>query len=148
MVDFGVLSAVRELIISEKVGNSYGLLPKCVYIMEPEVAPSTWPAVFLELEESWTGKPGMGSVSFKISIFSNSSDGVEALDIANQIRQLVDGASFEVEPDYEATMRMNSSIVDIKKVVSAPRKVEQYYEAFVRRVIVAGNPSPPTASAP
>jgi hypothetical protein len=136
MVDFGVLSAIRNLIRSEKVGSNYGLSPKSVYVMEPEIAPSEWPAIFLELEESWsTGRrPGVGSVSLKISILSNSADGAEALDIATQVRHLIDGASFEVDDSYEATLRMNSSIMDMKKVASAPRKVEQFYEAFVQRI--------------
>ncbi|MDR1908205.1 MAG: hypothetical protein LBQ43_05100 [Holosporales bacterium] len=136
MVDFGILSAIRQLICSERIGDDYGLLPSSIYVMKPDIAPKKWPAVFLELEESWsTGcMPGMGSVALKISVLSNSKDGAEALDIANQIRQLIDGSSIEVETCYEATFRMNSSIVDMKKVALAPRKVEQYYEAFVHIV--------------
>ncbi|MDR1598102.1 MAG: hypothetical protein LBR89_04170 [Holosporales bacterium] len=133
MVDFGILSALRQLIDSEGVGRDYGLSLSSVYIMEPDVAPVDWPAVYLTLEESWSvGSVPGGTVMFKVSILSNSDDGMEALDIANQIRQLIDGASLEVEMELDATLRMNSSIVDMKKVAMTPRRVEQFYEAFVR----------------
>lgn len=135
MVEFGILSAIRQLVCQEKIGCHYGLSKESIYMMVPHIVPNTWPAIFLELEESWHSnihtKPKTGKVVLKISILSNSKDGIEALDIANQIRQLIDGISLELKSDYEATFRMNSSIVDIKKIVDIPRKVEQYYEAFI-----------------
>jgi hypothetical protein len=134
MVEFGILSMIRKLICENGIGGNYGLSLDSVYVMEPVVTPKLWPAIFLDLEESWRAgvNSNIGKISLKISVLSCSENGQESLDMANQLRQLIDGASFDIEDAFNATLKMSSCVVDIKKVINTPRKVEQYYEAFIQ----------------
>ncbi|MDR2464064.1 MAG: hypothetical protein LBD36_00385 [Holosporales bacterium] len=134
MVEFSILSVIRELIGKKGIGKSYGLSLESVYVMEPVIIPRLWPAIFLDLEESWLAgvNSNIGRMSLKISVLSNSADGRESLDIANQLCQLFDGSSLDIEDTFNATLKMNSCVVDIKKLVNTPRKVEQYYEALIQ----------------
>ncbi|GHS91568.1 hypothetical protein AGMMS49949_02170 [Alphaproteobacteria bacterium] len=137
MVDFGVLAALRQWMGQEGVGSEYGLTLENVFVMTPTAVPQKWPSIILELEEVWNQKVRLktegGRVVFKIIIFGNSEDGSEVIDIANCLQQLLDGISFSLPPSYEVTFRMNSSVLDFKKVINSPRKVEQRCEAFVRK---------------
>jgi hypothetical protein len=137
MVDFGILSTLRNLICSDEMIRAYGLFPENIYISPINFVPGNWPAVFIELEEIWNQnskkKESSSRVVLGLSILSNKEDGLESLNIANCICRLIDGISFDLRGGYEATFRMKSSVVDLKKTENAPRKVEQCYEAFVKK---------------
>lgn len=138
MVDFGVMTTIRQLICQNKIGFEYGLTPSDIYIMIPDIYPKRSPLVFLELEEAWcdrklvTNKNLSAKVMIKVSILSQSNNGIESLDISNKISQMVDGQIIPLNDGNYAIFKLNSSIVDIKKVGDMPRKVEQYYEALIR----------------
>lgn len=137
MVEFGVLSAIRSCLAEEGIGEAYGLSADRIYVMTPQGQIAKSPVVILDLEETWmpsaSGHPDFGKVTLKISILSDSHDGSESLEIAKQICQRLDGATLAVEGPCEATLRMGSSVLDMKKVQDSPRRVEQYYEALVHR---------------
>jgi hypothetical protein len=137
MVDFGVLAAVRDLCQQEQVGLEYGLSANNIFVLPPERLPQKGPAIILELEEVWNQKVRFkmesGRVVFKLSLYSNTQDGSEVIDLANTVRQLLEKGTFPLSSTHEVSFRMNSSILDFKKSEELPRKVEQRYEAFVRR---------------
>jgi hypothetical protein len=146
MVDYGVLAAVRQLICEKGIGARCGLVSGNVYIMIPEVLPQTWPAVFLELEETWcpnakAKRAPHARVAFKVSVFCNDSDGAHAIDISNQICSAVNGLDLllGLEMENMATFKFKSSVVDFKKVLKQPRKVEQFYEAIIRQAEIAAS---------
>ncbi|MDR0625197.1 MAG: hypothetical protein LBF72_01985 [Holosporales bacterium] len=137
MVDFGVLVAVRKLICEKRIGAKYGLVGGNIFIMVPDVLPQTWPAVFLELEETWcpnvrSKRVPYARVAFKLSVFCNDNDGAHAIDISNQICSALNGLDLLLDEENLAAFKFKSSVVDFKKVLKQPRKVEQFYEAVIR----------------
>lgn len=72
-----------------------------------------------------------GKVVFRVLALSKSKTGAEALDIANQVRFGLDGTTLPLEGGLEATFRLMSSVVDLKKRQEEPRRAEQLYEALV-----------------
>lgn len=153
MVEFGVLSAIRSCLAEDEVGESHGLSADHIYVMAPQGPVSSGPVVVLDLEETWTpsasGHPDFGKVTLKISILGDSQDGSESLAIGKQIQQRLDGATLAVDGACEATLRMGSSVLDMKKAKDSPRRVEQYYEALVHKSRFRRTPRlKPTADSP
>jgi hypothetical protein len=137
MVDFGVLSAVRQIICENGIGLLQGLSESSVYVSVPECIPQTWPIIFIELEETWSPsrklkKAPQAKVAFKVSVLCNNNDGSAAIEISNQISAAIDGVTISLGTENIAVFKFKSSIVDFKKVLKQPRKVEQFYEAIVR----------------
>ncbi len=137
MVEFGVLAAIRSYLVEEGVGESVGLSLDNIYVLTPREMTQSGPAVILDLEEAWAPSaslhPHFGKVTLKISILGDSDDGSESLTIAKELSHRLDGATLSVNDACEATLRMGSSVLDLKKVKDAPRRVDQYYEALVHR---------------
>ncbi|MDR0633093.1 MAG: hypothetical protein LBF84_03055 [Holosporales bacterium] len=137
MVDFGVLSAVRQIICENGIGLLQGLSESSVYISVPDCVPQTWPMIFIELEETWSPNRKLknapqAKVAFRVSILCNNNDGSAAIEISNQINAAIDGLTLYLDKENVAVLKFKSSIVDFKKVLKQPRKVEQFYEAIVR----------------
>lgn len=137
MIDFGVLSVIRQLICQEQIGKEHGLQGDNIYIMAPKTIPTAWPIVFLELEEAWGSSKSVSNnhsharLVIKISVLSASDNGQEAIDIAKQISEMLDGRSLDLLNQMSAMCKLNSSVLDIKKVAKTPRKVEQFYEVWI-----------------
>ncbi|MDR3285355.1 MAG: hypothetical protein LBS83_01580 [Holosporales bacterium] len=137
LVDFGILSAIRQVICDNGIGLERGLKKSNIYIMIPEILPQPWPAVFLELEETWCPsrkikKAPQARVAFKISVLCNNNDGSAAIEISNQICSALDGLSLLLDEGNIGMLKFKSSIVDFKKVLQIPRKVEQFYDSIIR----------------
>lgn len=133
MADYGVLSAIRNLISSDDNIIEYGLDEKVHLAIPPK---SELPLVLLELEEIWTSlKLGMdcghARLKLKASIMSNHPTGRESITLADNIRQVMDGKTVEVEQNMRATIRLSNSVIDLP-VKNGPRMVQQYYEVLVR----------------
>ena len=136
MVDYGILEAIRRLICDSIIGIRDGLSDDNVYTSIPEVYPSSWPAIFIELEEAWSPKRKIknaphAKISFKVSILCNNKDGDSAINISNEIIAATDGLVLFLDGKNIATFRLKSSILDFKKDKYNPRKVEQFYEAII-----------------
>lgn len=160
-IDFGVLSVVRQNLIRGAVGASCGVTEANLYTAVPRTL-EHGETIVLDLEEAWHFSPEevaegqlisplrattssmVGKVVFRLIVLSTSISGSEALDVANQARFMLDGATLSLgEPkngktsrrpqQLEATFRMVSNIVDLKKRRDLPRKVEQLYEVLIHK---------------
>lgn len=155
-IDFGVLSVVRQSLIRGTVGASCGLTEADLYTTMPRTL-ERGEALVLDIEEAWHFLPEdasedgdsqraatnslAGKIVFRLIVLSDSTNGSEALDIANQARFLLDGATLSLDKEkdgsedqqLEATFRMVSNVVDLKKRRDLPRKVEQLYEALIHK---------------
>lgn len=160
-IDFGVLSVVRQNLIRGAVGASCGLTEADLYTAMPRTL-ERGEAVVLDLEEAWHFSPEdiaervvtptrraatssmAGKVVFRLIVLSASVSGSEALDVANQSRFMLDGATLPLSREadgkkgrgcqqLEATFRMVSNVVDLKKRFDLPRKVEQVYEVLIHK---------------
>ncbi|CAO5676708.1 MAG: hypothetical protein HEEMFOPI_01014 [Holosporales bacterium] len=133
MADYGVLSAIRKLIASDEGIIESGLDEKVHLAIPPK---SELPLVLLELEEIWTSlKLGMDSgharLKLKASILSNQPTGRESITVADNIRQVMDGQTLEVDQNMRATIRLANSVIDLP-LKTGPRMVQQFYEVLVR----------------
>lgn len=133
MADYGVLSAVRELIASDDGVIKFGLGEKVLLAIPPKSEP---PLILLELEEIWTSlKLGMdcghARLKLKASIMSKNPTNRESINAADNIRQAVDGKTINVNENMRATIRLSNSVIDIP-VKNGPKTVQQYYEVLVR----------------
>jgi hypothetical protein len=133
MVDFGVLSAIRELIKTQIINDD---VHDQIHISHPTQT-SAFPMVVLELEEVWTSMAlGKNSPRAKLKVkaqtLSNKPSGKESITIAEKLRGLIDGKTFRLENGSLVTMRLQNCIVDIPTSLNKTRNVKQYFEAIVR----------------
>jgi len=133
MADYGVISAVRNMIANAQEIVQLGLSQKVHCAIPPKAEP---PLVLIELEEIWTslklGKDcGHARLKVKASIIGNTPTQKDSLKIADQIRSQMDGKTIKVDDDMRATIRLSNSIIDLPTKVGH-KSVQQYYEVLVR----------------
>lgn len=133
MADYGVLSAIRTLLIEDENIIRHGLKEKIHLAYPPETDP---PAVLLELEEIWTSLKlgtdcGHARLKIKTSVISNTPTNNKNLNTADDIKKLMDGKTIIVSDGMRATIRLSNSVIDLPKQ-NTPRLVEDYYEVLVR----------------
>lgn len=135
MIDFGILGAIRELLIrhravSEEDGKDN------IYINKPNKK-ADMPMVVLELEEIWTSLAlGKNSPRAKLKLKAQTSShkiaGKESLSISERVRELIDGKTIDLIDGKSVTLRLENSIIDIPTDFNETRNVKQYFEAIVR----------------
>ncbi len=135
MADFGVLSAIRELLKTERDIVSEGVSEQ-IHISYPSKT-SIFPMIILELEEVWTSMAlGKNSpkarLKLKAQTLSDKPSGKESITIAEIMRGLIDGKTIRTENGNLVTLRMENCIVDIPTSINKTRNVKQYFEAIVR----------------
>ncbi len=133
MADFGVLSALRQILIEDESikklefgGNIYLAIP-------PQ---ANLPLVVLELEEVWTSMRldqhhANARLKLKASIFSNVPTGRESLNMAEAVREAVDGKTINLKEGKKGIVRLSGSMMDIA-AANKPRNINQYYEVLIR----------------
>lgn len=135
MVDFGVLSTIRDMLKTQNSIMAEGISDQ-IHISYPTNS-STFPMVILELEEVWTSLAlGKNSPRAKLKVkaqtLSDKPSGKESITIAEKVRGLIDGKTFRLENGSLVTMRLQNCIVDIPTSLNKTRNVKQYFEAIVR----------------
>lgn len=135
MADFGVLSAIRDLLKTEEEIVSEGISNQ-IHISYPTKS-SLFPMIILELEEVWTslayGKNSpKARIKLKAQTLSDKPSGKESITIAEKIRGLIDGKTIRTDNGNLVTLRMENCIVDIPTTINKTRNVRQYFEAIVR----------------
>lgn len=133
MADYGVLSALRQLISSAEDIIQCGMADKVHLALPPG---TNYPIVLLELEEIWTSLKlgedcGHARLKLRTSVMNNGATNRENLGIADAIRQAVDGKTIKVDEDMRATIKLSSSIIDLP-LKNGPKTVQQFYEVLVR----------------
>lgn len=135
MADFGVLSAIRDMLLMQ-MSVTHKELEDQIYISYPAKA-SSFPMVILELEEVWTSL-AMGKNSprarlkLKAKTLSDKPSGKESITISEKLRGSIDGKTIRLEDGKLVTLRLENSIVDIPTSLNKTRNVQQYFEAIVR----------------
>ncbi|MCX7343644.1 MAG: hypothetical protein NT128_05835 [Proteobacteria bacterium] len=135
MADFGVLSAIRELLKTERDIVSEGVSEQ-IHISYPSKT-SIFPMIILELEEVWTSmtmnkNSPKARLKLKAQTLSDKPSGKESITIAEKLRGLIDGKTIRTENGSLVTLRMENCIVDIPTSINKTRNVKQYFEAIVR----------------
>ena len=135
MADFGVLSAIRDLLKTEGDIVSEGISNQ-IHISYPTKT-SIFPMIILELEEVWTSMAlGKNSpkarIKLKAQTLSDKPSGKESITIAEKVRCLIDGKTIRMDNGQLVTLRMENCIVDIPTAINKTRNVKQYFEAIVR----------------
>ncbi|MDP2193162.1 MAG: hypothetical protein Q8K36_01355 [Alphaproteobacteria bacterium] len=133
MADYGVLSALRTLLIEDEKIIKHGLKDKIHLAYPPDALP---PAVLLEIEEIWTSLRlgadcGHARIKIKTSVISNNPSTNKSLNAADDIKKIMDGKTIIVENGMRATIRLSNSVIDLPRK-NTPRLVEDYYEILVR----------------
>lgn len=137
MIDFGVLSAVRNALSEQNSGDAMQLPAANIYLTALPPAPDTWPLVLIELEELWGNRSTLANYNararllIKISIFSNTPSGGDSLEVANHVSWRLNGQSLLLADENAAMCKLQSSVLDLKKKADEPRKAVQYYEIWV-----------------
>lgn len=135
MVDFGVLSAIRDLLKTEGTIVDGGKHEQ-IHISYPTKT-LIFPMVILELEEVWTsmalGKNSpRAKLKLKAQTLSDKPSGKESITIAEKVRSLIDGKTIHMENGSLVTLRLENCVVDIPTSINKTRNVRQYFEAIVR----------------
>lgn len=135
MADFGVLSAIRELLKTERDIVSEGVSEQ-IHISYPSKT-SMFPMIILELEEVWTSmtmsrNSPKARLKLKAQTLSDKPSGKESITIAEKVRGLIDGKTIRTENGCLVTLRMENCVVDIPTSINKTRNVKQYFEAVVR----------------
>ena len=135
MVDFRVLSAIRDLLKTEGTIVDGGKHEQ-IHISYPTKT-SIFPMVILELEEVWTsmalGKNSpRAKLKLKAQTLSDKPSGKESITIAEKVRSLIDGKTIHMENGSLVTLRLENCVVDIPTSINKTRNVRQYFEAIVR----------------
>ena len=135
MADFGVLSAIRDMLKMQMSTDEHGMADH-IHISYPAKT-STYPMIILELEEVWTSLAmGQHSPSARLKLkaktLSNKLSGKESITIAEKLRGSIDGKTINLEDGKIVTLRLENSIVDIPTNLNKTRNVQQYFEAIVR----------------
>lgn len=135
MADFGVLSAIRDMLKMQVSIKEEGIEDH-IYITYPAKT-STFPMVILELEEVWTslalGKHSpRARLKLKARTLSDKASGKESITIAEKLRGLIDGKTIALEDGKLVTLRLENSIVDIPTNINKTRNVAQFFEAIIR----------------
>lgn len=131
MADYGVLSKVKSILKDNPAIQDKGLSDAIFVALPPELPHSM---VTLEIEEIWSSiKLDNGSpyarIKFKASSVGEGPTGKGTLNIADNVRQAIDGKTLELGEGHTATFRLANSVIDLPK---PNRTVHQYYEALVR----------------
>lgn len=133
MADFGILSAVRQLLINEGQIKEDGI-EENVHFSVPSCA--QLPLVLLELEEIWTTMP-LGQqaantrVKLKASIFGKASNNRESMNLATNVRQTIEGKILDLKNGKKGVVKLSRNIVDMPQTHKS-KSVQQYYEILVR----------------
>lgn len=135
MADFGVLSAIRDMLKMQMSSIGDGIADH-IHISYPAKT-STFPMVILELEEVWTSLAlGQHSprarLKLKARTLSNKQSGKESITIAEKVRGSIDGKTIRLDDGKLVTLRLENSIVDIPTNINKTRNVQQFFEAIVR----------------
>lgn len=130
MADFGVLEKFRKIISECSLVKKKGF-SNHIYTFFPVA--QILPMIVLELEEVWTGMNAMDycRLKLKASIVSKNAASKESLQIAETIKEALDGRVLELENGRKGITKLESSIVDLP-TVNKPRKVQQYYHILLR----------------
>jgi hypothetical protein len=133
MIDFGVLVAFRDTLMSSKHIQQAGVEEK-IHTSIPSGA--TYPCVLLELEEIWTSvrlgaETGYAKLKLKASTFSETASSRESLTISERIRIAIDGQTISVFEGKRATVRLSGSVIDMPSATK-PLMVQQYFDVLVR----------------
>jgi hypothetical protein len=135
MIDFGVLTAIRDLLtMHNTVSNEAGT--DNIYISYPAKS-AIKPMVVLELEEVWTSLAlGQNSPCAKLKLkaqtLSDKMTSKESLTISEKVRALIDGKTINLENGKSVTLKLANSIIDIPTDINKTRNVKQFFEAIVR----------------
>ena len=135
MADFGVLNAVRHLLVSEESVKTAGVSENIHLAVPPAV---NLPLILLELEEVWTSmflsqSSANTRLKLKASIFSKAPSGRESLDLSARVRQVMDGKVLSLDNGKKGVMRLAGNVIDIP-AANKPRNVQQYYDVLIRGV--------------
>ena len=133
MADFGVLSAVRHLLVAEESVKTAGVSDNVHLAVPPCVA---LPLIVLEIEEVWTSMilsqhSANTRLRLKASIFSKAPSGRESLDLSASVRQAMDGKVLDLKDGKSGMMRLSDNVVDMP-AANKPRNVQQYYDVLIR----------------
>ena len=131
--DFGVLSAVRQLLGADENFRQAGVSENIHLAVPPAV---NFPLIVLELEEIWTSmflstNSANTRLKLKASIFSKAPNGRESLDLSAGVRRVMDGKVLELKNGKKGMMRLAENIVDMP-AANKPRNVNQYYDVLIR----------------
>lgn len=131
MGDFGVLSAVRKILLADP---DIATVTQKIYLTAPPVR--SYPAIIIELEEILTflkrgqGAP-LGSVKLKVVNISEQLGPLHALSMAQKVTNCLDGQHFHVTDGLIATARMVGTVMHIPKDERA-RYAENFFEILIR----------------
>lgn len=133
MADYGVLAAIKKMISSDDGIQKFGLGEKVHLAVPPKSEP---PMVLLELEEIWTsiklGKDcGHARLKLKASIIGSSPTSRDSINVADNLRCVMDGKTIHVDDEMRATIRLSNSVIDLP-LKTGSKTVQQYYEVLVR----------------
>lgn len=133
MADFGVLSAMRKVLIDDENMQEKGFSDH-IHLAVPPAA--QLPMIVLELEEIWTSmRLGTESANtrlkLKASIVSQTPVGKDSLSMADKIRQLMDGKTLSLTDGKQGIIKLANSVIDLPSA-KRPRTVQQYYEVLIR----------------
>ncbi len=135
MADFGVLSAIRDM-LKMQMSVNFKDVADHIHISYPAKT-SSYPMVILELEEVWTslalGKHApRARLKLKARTLSDKPSGKESITIAEKVRGSIDGKTIQLDDGKLVTLKLENSIVDIPTSINKTRNVEQFFEAIVR----------------
>jgi hypothetical protein len=135
MADFGVLSAIRDMLKIQLSTDEQGIADH-IHISYPAKT-STFPMIVLELEEVWTSLAlGQHSprarLKLKARTLSDKVSGKESITIAEKLGKSIDGKTIRLDDGKLVTLRLENSIVDIPTNINKTRNVQQFFEAIVR----------------
>ncbi len=136
MADFGVLSAVHRLLNQENSIKIDNERKTEVHISKP-LPKSTLPYIVLELEEIWTSLAvgqtmPWAKLKLLASVQSEQDTGKESMNIAEGLRQRIDGQTLPLEDGKTVTFRLQNSVVDLPTHLNKTRSVRQFFEAIIR----------------
>lgn len=131
MADFGVLSAMRDLLSKEESLQQSGVSENIHFAIPPK---TDLPLILLELEEIWTSRclsQANAKLKLKASIFCQTPSGSKSTQIASAIHQFIDGKILALKNGKKGIIRIAESIIG-RAAANKPRDVQQYYEILVR----------------
>lgn len=137
MADYGIMKAIYETLKSNEFLASKGL-SEAIFFSAPslrEEMPKE-EMILLELEEIWTHIPlgkndSLAKVKFKASTHMDHHSGREAVKVAEELRQVMDGKTIALEKGMKATLKLSGSVIDLP-IPQKSNCVQQYFEALVR----------------
>jgi hypothetical protein len=132
MADYGIMKAIYEALKSNEFLASKGLSDSIFF----NASTQKDEMILLELEEIWTHIPlgkndSLAKVKFKASTHMDPHSGREAVKVADELRQVMDGKTIALEKGMKATLKLAGSVIDLP-IPQKANCVQQYFEALVR----------------